>query len=81
MLNEAYWAAADGAQGSLAGGWILVLFVLVLLMAFALIIVGAVLLDLDDPAIVLARTTDPIFEPQESYETVGVVDNVVFPCG
>ncbi len=43
--------------------------------------IGAVLLDLDDPAIVLSRTTDPIFEPKESYEKVGVVNNVVFPCG
>lgn len=43
--------------------------------------VGAVLLDLKDPAIVLARTTDPIFEPQEEYEKIGIVNNVVFPCG
>lgn len=43
--------------------------------------VGAILLDLDDPAIVLARTTDPIFEPEEQYEKIGVVNNVVFPCG
>ena len=43
--------------------------------------IGAVLLDLNDPAIVLARTTDPIFEPKESYEKVGIVNNVVFPCG
>ncbi len=43
--------------------------------------IGAVLLDLNDPAIVLARTTDPIFEPEELYEKVGVVNNVVFPCG
>ncbi len=43
--------------------------------------VGFVLLDLNDPAIVLARTTDPIFEPEEQYEKVGIVNNVVFPCG
>ena len=43
--------------------------------------VGAVLLDLKDPAIVLARSTDPIFEPKEEYEKVGIVNNVVFPCG
>ncbi len=43
--------------------------------------VGAALLDLKDPAIVLARSTDAIFEPEESYEKVGVVNNVVFPCG
>lgn len=43
--------------------------------------VGAILLDLKDPAIVLARTTDPIFEPEEEYEKIGIVNNVVFPCG
>jgi predicted GH43/DUF377 family glycosyl hydrolase len=43
--------------------------------------IGAVLLDLNDPAIVLSRTTDPIFEPEEPYEKFGIVNNVVFPCG
>ncbi len=43
--------------------------------------VGAALLDLKDPAIVLARTTDAIFEPEMDYEKVGFVNNVVFPCG
>ncbi len=43
--------------------------------------IGAVLLDINDPAIVLARTTDPIFEPEEPYEKNGIVNNVVFPCG
>ena len=43
--------------------------------------VGCVLLDLKDPAIVLARSTEPLFEPKEEYETKGVVNNVVFPCG
>ena len=43
--------------------------------------IGATLLDLKDPTIVLARSSDPIFEPEEAYEKVGVVNNVVFPCG
>ena len=43
--------------------------------------VGAVLLDLNDPAIVLSRAADPIFEPEESYEKIGIINNVVFPCG
>ncbi|MEI6462345.1 MAG: hypothetical protein WCO33_01590 [bacterium] len=43
--------------------------------------VGAVLLDLHDPTIVLSRSTDPIFEPEEEYEKNGIVNNVVFPCG
>jgi predicted GH43/DUF377 family glycosyl hydrolase len=43
--------------------------------------IGAALLDLNDPTMVLARTADPIFEPEESYEKIGVINNVVFPCG
>jgi beta-1,2-mannobiose phosphorylase / 1,2-beta-oligomannan phosphorylase len=38
-------------------------------------------LQLDDPAVVLARTTDFIFEPEMEYEKNGQVPNVVFPCG
>ncbi len=43
--------------------------------------VGAALLDLKDPTVVLARTTDAIFEPREAYELEGQVNYVVFPCG
>ena len=43
--------------------------------------VGCVLLDLKDPSIVLARSTEPIFSPEEQYEKEGIVKNVVFPCG
>lgn len=43
--------------------------------------VGAVLLDLADPTLVIGRTDNPIFEPEASYEKTGQVSNVVFPCG
>jgi predicted GH43/DUF377 family glycosyl hydrolase len=43
--------------------------------------VGAVLLDLKDPGIILARQTDVLFEPEEEYEKNGTINNVVFPCG
>lgn len=43
--------------------------------------VGAALLDPKDPTVVLARSSDPIFEPKKEYEKVGLVNNVVFPCG
>ncbi|MDQ3089651.1 MAG: hypothetical protein M3Q24_00660 [bacterium] len=43
--------------------------------------IGAVLLDLKDPTLVLARTALPIFEPEEVYEKEGIIPNVVFPCG
>ena len=43
--------------------------------------VGVLLLDLKDPAIVLARSSDAIFQPETDYEKFGIVNNVVFPCG
>ena len=41
---------------------------------------GAAILDLNDPSKVLYRTRDYILAPEKSYETVGFVPNVAFPC-
>lgn len=43
--------------------------------------VGAILLDLKDPTLILARTSVPILEPEAKYELEGYVPNVVFPTG
>lgn len=42
---------------------------------------GALLLDLNDPSIVLARSTDPIMVPTEPYELSGFFGFVVFTNG
>lgn len=42
---------------------------------------GVALLRLDNPTEVLARSSDPLLEPEEWYERQGIVPNVVFPCG
>jgi predicted GH43/DUF377 family glycosyl hydrolase len=42
---------------------------------------GYVLLDKERPHVVLERSVDPILEPEEDYERVGVAPNVVFSCG
>jgi predicted GH43/DUF377 family glycosyl hydrolase len=42
---------------------------------------GALLLDLDDPKKVVARTRTPILEPEADFERQGFVPNVVFPDG
>lgn len=42
---------------------------------------GAALLDGENPSRVVARLPYPILEPQEEYERVGDVNNVVFPVG
>ncbi|MBS4177588.1 BtaManbiosPhlase [Lederbergia citrea] len=42
---------------------------------------GALLLDLDDPSRVIARSDSPLLEPEAEYEVNGFFDNVVFSCG
>lgn len=42
---------------------------------------GLALLDLEDPLQVIRRGDEWIFGPQEPYERVGDVGDVVFPCG
>lgn len=42
---------------------------------------GVAILDKDDPSIVINRPKVPILEPEESWELVGDVPNVVFTCG
>jgi beta-1,4-mannooligosaccharide/beta-1,4-mannosyl-N-acetylglucosamine phosphorylase len=41
---------------------------------------GGVILDLDEPSKVKYRCRNYVLTPEESYETTGFVDNVVFPC-
>lgn len=43
--------------------------------------IGAALLDLKDPKIILAQTKDPILRPEMKTEKSGVVNNVTFPEG
>ncbi len=42
---------------------------------------GAALLDLKDPSIVLERQSEPILEAELEWEKKGAVPNVVFSCG
>lgn len=42
---------------------------------------GAFLLDLDDPMKIIAKSKEPLLEPEAQYETEGFFGNVVFTCG
>jgi predicted GH43/DUF377 family glycosyl hydrolase len=42
---------------------------------------GALLLDANDPSVVLARSREPILAPELSYEREGFFGGVVFTCG
>lgn len=43
--------------------------------------IEAVLLDLKNPLKVIARTKAPLLTPEEHYERIGLVPNVIFPSG
>jgi predicted GH43/DUF377 family glycosyl hydrolase len=42
---------------------------------------GALLLDINDPSKIIARSGEPILQPTTEYETKGFFGNVVFSCG
>ena len=42
---------------------------------------GALLLDGRDPRKILARSPQPIMEPDCAYERVGLFNNTIFSCG
>jgi predicted GH43/DUF377 family glycosyl hydrolase len=62
-------------------GWLLLYHGVRQTAAGAIYRAGLVLLDRDVPEDVVARSPDWVFGPQASYERVGDVGNVVFPCG
>ena len=62
-------------------GWLVVYHGVRDTVAGALYRVGLVLLDLDNPAVVLARSAEWVLGPTKGYELTGQVPGVVFPCG
>ena len=42
---------------------------------------GAVLMDIDDPRKVIARSPAPILSPTAIYESMGLFNDTIFSCG
>jgi predicted GH43/DUF377 family glycosyl hydrolase len=62
-------------------GWLLIYHGVRSTIAGAIYRVGLALLDLEQPSRVIHRSPDWVLAPSTSYERVGDVPNVVFPCG
>lgn len=62
-------------------GWLIMYHGVRFTPAGALYRLGLALLDLEDPRRVLRRGEEWVFHPEEQYERVGDVADVVFPCG
>jgi len=62
-------------------GWLVIIHGVWMSCADSRYSLGAMLLDLDDPTIVLGKTNSWILTPEMPYERIGHVSNVVFACG
>jgi predicted GH43/DUF377 family glycosyl hydrolase len=62
-------------------GWLMIYHGVKLTVAGAIYRVGLALLDRDDPQRLLARSNSWVMTAETSYETIGDIGNVVFPCG
>ncbi len=43
--------------------------------------IGAIMLDTEDPSVVVGQGPSPLLSPREDYERIGDIANVVFACG
>jgi len=66
-----------GSPIETADGWLVITHGVGILRRYVL---GALLLDRDDPAVVLGRLADPLLEPDDE-EREGYVPNVLYSCG
>ncbi len=62
-------------------GWLMTYYGVKSTSAGPIFRLGAAVLDANDPAKVLKRTSVPLLTPREQYERIGDVGNVVFSCG
>ena len=64
-----------------ADGWLILYHGVRITASGSIYRLGVAMLDLDDPSRVLRRSDEWIFRPEKSYERLGDVADVVFPCG
>ena len=62
-------------------GWLVIYHGVRVTFAGVIYRLGLALLDLEQPQRVLRRSDQWVFSPKESYELIGDVEHVVFPCG
>ena len=78
---DTHLIGAAGPPIEIDAGWLLIYYGERLTSAGPLVRLGAAILDRDNPAKVIARSSIPILAPRERYERIGDVPNVVFSCG
>jgi len=83
--DGAYWDAGKIGLSpppiETAEGWLIIYHGVRHTPAGSIYRLGLALVDLEDPRIVLRRGEEWVFGPEELYELMGDVPDVVFPCG
>lgn len=81
--NTRYWESAKIGTGAppvkTDEGWLVIYHACRLGMNGYIYQMGCMLLDLDDPSRIRGKMNECLMSPQEYYERVGIVDNVIFP--
>ncbi len=81
--NTRYWESAKIGTGAppvkTDEGWLVIYHACRLGMNGYIYQIGCMLLDLEDPSRIIGKCNECIMSPQEYYERVGIVNNVVFP--
>lgn len=86
VLENKYWFESRNIGGGAPpvytkDGWLVIFHAVEELNRARIYHASAALLDLNNPFKVIGRLNTPLFSPEESWETEGFVNNVVFPTG
>lgn len=86
VLENKYWFESRNIGGGappleVEEGWLLIFHTVEELNKERIYRASAALLDKEDPKKVLGRLDYPLFEPDEEWEKIGLVNKVVFPTG
>ena len=81
--NTRYWESAKIGPGAppvkTDEGWLVIYHACRLGMNGYIYQMGCMLLDLEDPSVIRGKMNECLMSPEEYYERVGIVSNVVFP--
>jgi predicted GH43/DUF377 family glycosyl hydrolase len=78
---DSYRIGASAPPIKTPAGWLEIYHGVKMTSAGPIYRIGTVLLDLENPAKIIARSEEPCLSPRENYERIGDVGNVVFACG
>lgn len=82
FMNHGCGGIGAGAPPFLTDkGWMCIIHCVMPACKTVIYTMGAMVLDRKDPSKVVAKASQPIMVPEAPYEQMGLITNVLFPCG